>query len=96
MASAQFLGLRDGRGGAGNLLHNRNGVAVEALSLMGQDGLFPDPVKEVDPQLVFQLLDLDRYGGLGIAKGLGGSGKAFSLGHLDKGADFPKFHVILL
>ena len=45
--------------------------------LVCQNGLLANPVKQVDSQLLLQLLELDGDGSLGVAKGDGGWGKAF-------------------
>ena len=40
---------------------------IEDLSVVGQDGLFSQPVEEVDAEFLLELFDLDGDGGLGIA-----------------------------
>ena len=59
---------------------------------MGQGNLFSDAVKQVNAQLIFELLDLDGDRGLRVAKLLCGLGKTLVLCHLEKGTDFTKFH----
>ena len=55
---------------------------IEDLSVVCQDGLFSQPVEEVDAEFFLELFDLDGDGGLGIAECLGGLGKALFLGNL--------------
>lgn len=38
--------------GAGDLPHDGGGMVIEDHALMGQDGLFSDAVKQMDPQLL--------------------------------------------
>jgi len=53
----------------GNGTEDRDGVSVKDLSVMCQDCFFSETIKEMDAQLFFQLLDLDRDRSLGISKG---------------------------
>jgi len=46
---------------------------------MGQGNLFSDAVKQAHAQLIFELLDLHRNGGLGIPQGFCGLGEALQL-----------------
>ena len=57
-------------------------IVTEDLSVVCQDGLFSQPVEEVDAEFFLELFDLDGDGGLGIAECLGGLGKALFLGNL--------------
>ena len=61
---------------------DRDRIVIEDLSVVGQDGLFSQPVEEVDAEFLLELFDLDGDGGLGIAECLGGLGKALFLGNL--------------
>ena len=58
--------------GLSQIPHDGRGVFIENLSLMGQGGLLSNAVKEMDSQLLFQLLDLNGDSCLRVSQLPGG------------------------
>ena len=55
----------------------------------------PDPLKQGDGQLLFQLFDLKGYGGLGVAQALCRQCKALQFVHHNKGFQIFDIHKII-
>jgi len=54
----------------------------------------PDPLKQRDGQLLFQLFDLKGYGGLGITQTSGRQRKTFQLIYHNKGFQIFNIHGV--
>ena len=68
------------------------GVAQRVPARVGQGDGVADAVKELGAHFLFQLLNLKRDGGLGIAQLFARTGEAAQLGDFYKNTQCPKVH----
>ena len=82
-------------GGFGGETQDLLGQGQQLLPLVGQGYGMPDPFKQRDGQLLFQLFDLKGYGGLGITQTSGRQRKALQFVHHNKGFQIFDIHKII-
>lgn len=74
-------------------LHHLPGLLQKSLSRRGKADRAADPFKQRDAQLGFQLADLYRDGGLGVAQLLRGMGKILQFRHPQKSRNVTQLHL---
>ena len=82
--AGQIALLHRERHGARRGRHDIARVGDKLLPIVGDGYGFADAVEQAHAQLVFELLDLHRNGGLGIAQRFCGLGEALQLRDLEK------------
>ena len=70
------------------------GQGQQLLPLIGQGYGMPNPFKQRDGQLLFQLFDLKGYGGLGVTQTSGRQRKALQFVHHNKGFQIFDIHRV--
>ena len=81
-------------GGFGGETQDLLGQGQQLLPLIGQGYGMPDPFKQRDGQLLFQLFDLKGYGGLGITQTSGRKSKTLQFVHHNKGFEIFDIHRV--